>query len=135
MEEITPIEPVMNGDIKTPRIVPGLRDLAITGGPGRPKGMVNKFTALKHDLLDTWKRYGKDFFVWIFKNGTKADKKWAAERIISILPREAVLDIDVTSGPKVVIVVKEREPDKIETIDVNQEQPNNPPPEKDGPVT
>jgi hypothetical protein len=37
--ELTP--EVTGKDIKTPKIVPGLRDLAVTGGPGRPKGCKN----------------------------------------------------------------------------------------------
>jgi len=80
----------------------------ITGGPGRPKNALSKFTMMKKDLVDVWnKGKGKQRLLEMLKSRDIADYKWAVERIIQILPKETIIDIDATVGPKVVIVVQE----------------------------
>lgn len=85
---------------------------------GRPPGVINRFTALKQDLLECWKESGaKERFLSMLK-GNKTDFKWATERILSILPRDAIMDKG--DGSKVIINIINN---KGETIDI----PNNPP--------
>lgn len=73
----------------------------ISGFPGahRPKGALSKFTQMKNDLLEAWKSAdGKKRFLEMLKSSDPSDFKWAVERIIAILPKEALLEIK-DNGP------------------------------------
>jgi len=76
---------------------------------GRAVGSKNKFQQLKYDLLEAWKTAkGKQKFLEMLNSTDKADFKWAVERIVAILPKESLIDIDATVGePKVLIVIND----------------------------
>lgn len=75
-------------------------------GSGRIKGIPNRFTQVKNDLLDVWKKgNGKQRFLELL-TGSKADYKWAMERIIAILPKEALLEID-SKVPDIIVIKTE----------------------------
>ena len=75
---------------------------------GRIKGIPNKFTQIKIDLIDAFKKAnGKQKFLDMLNSKDPADFKWAMERIIAILPREQILDIGANGGAKVLVVIQD----------------------------
>ena len=77
----------------------------IEGGPGRPKGVKNKFTLIRRDLLEVWEEEnGKERFRELF-NGSKKDFLKALEKIIAILPKEPVTASNEEKGEVTISVV------------------------------
>lgn len=69
-----------------------LGQYAITGGPGRPPGSKNKFTLIKEEMVDIWhESNGKEKLKEMFEASPDKFLK-ALDRIISILPKEALVD-------------------------------------------
>jgi hypothetical protein len=88
------------------------------GGPGR-KGTLGKFTQMKLDLVKAWKTSeGKKRFLEMLNSKDPADFKWAVERIISILPKEQVIDTNDSGGPTVIFQFIKNE--KVETIEIKK---------------
>lgn len=88
-------------DLKTVEIFHPLDKLgqyAVTGGPGRPKGLKNKFTQIKEDILAVWEEEdGKERLRELFKGNNKNDFIKILTLIISLLPKEPE---EVTKGQK-----------------------------------
>ena len=96
----------------------------IEGGPGRTPGSLNKYTQMKHDLVQAWKTSeGKKRFLEMLNSKDRADFKWAVERIISILPKETILDGSDAGMPTIVFQFIKNE--KVETIEIKQNKPIN----------
>jgi len=56
---------------------------------GSRKGKLNRFTEIKLELVQCWQKSGaKERILAMLKSEDISEFKWAAERIISILPRE-----------------------------------------------
>jgi hypothetical protein len=88
-----PLSPVLKTEEE--QRLANLGDFAIKGGPGRPKGLKNKFTRIKEDMLDVWhEEGGKEKFRTMFRD--KHEK--AVDKIISILPREIEVDASLDEG-------------------------------------
>ena len=113
-EEITPEivnsdkEMVTNGKTEVLRDEKGR---FVQGHPqsGRPVGTLNRFSQMKNDLLEAWKTSkGKKRFLEMLNSQDKEDFKWAVERIINILPKEHLIDVEDNTGPKVVIVFADK---------------------------
>lgn len=80
-----------------------LGEYGVEGGPGRPKGLKNRFTLIKQDMLEVWEEEkGKERFRELFK-GTQKDFIKALEKIVAILPKESQLDAD--SGEEIKTIV------------------------------
>ena len=81
-----------NQDLKTAEILHPLDKLgqyAVNGGPGRPKGLKNKYTQIKEDILEVWdEENGKERFRELFK-GSKGDFIKVLGMIVSLLPKES----------------------------------------------
>lgn len=104
VEQKALIPEVVNLDLKTKKKHMPLGQYLVTGGPGRPKGMRNKFTQVKADILSTWKsEKGKEKFKALL-NGSSSDYKKALDVIVAIMPKESVIDMDVSSEEKIVFV-------------------------------
>lgn len=81
-----------------------LGDHGINGGPGRPKGLANKFTMIKRDMLEVWQEEdGKERFRQLFKGSSKDFLK-ALEKIVTIMPKDSPADLESKEGLKIVIV-------------------------------
>jgi hypothetical protein len=94
-------------DIKTKKNpIQGLGQYAITGGPGRPKGCLNKLTRLKEKLLKVASQEQIEEIYREFCKGSKIDKLEALKIFVSMLPKEtqSKVDMDVSVGPKVIII-------------------------------
>ncbi len=75
-----------------------LGEFGIKGGPGRPKGSKNKYTLIKEELAEVWQEEGgKERFRQLF-NGNQTEFLKALDRIISILPKEPLVNLE-QSGP------------------------------------
>ena len=62
----------------------------------------NKFTLIKRDMLEVWEEEnGKERFRELFK-GSPKDFLRALEKIVSIMPRENMVDIDGEIAPVIV---------------------------------
>ncbi len=69
-----------------------LGQLAITGGPGRPIGSKNKFTLIKEQMAELWQEENcKEKFRGIINSGDKSFMI-ALREIISILPKDPIID-------------------------------------------
>lgn len=99
MDQIKPekaIEPeIVENDLKTRKIVPGLRELAVVGGPGRPPGKLNKFSEQKNEFF----RACKDgrLFKWVQEvlDGKSDERKMEILRVwASLQPREVRSEFD-----------------------------------------
>lgn len=65
-----------------------LGEHGVQGGPGRPKGSLNKFSRLKEDILEVWEEEGgKEKFRSLFK-GTSRDFIKALDIIIRLMPKD-----------------------------------------------
>ncbi len=84
-----------NQDLKTTENSKALSPLgqyAITGGPGRPPGLKNRYSLIKQDMLEVWQEEGgKERFRELFK-GDMRDFLKALEKIVAIMPREVDLE-------------------------------------------
>lgn len=90
-------------DLKTPENNKPL-PVTVVGGPGRPKGLKNKFTLIKQDMLEVWEEEGgKERFRELFRGSTK-DFITALEKIVLILPKEKAEDYEQRSGNIVVFI-------------------------------
>lgn len=79
-----------------------LGEYGVKGGPGRPRGLKNKHTQIKDDMLAVWlEEQGKERFRELFK-GSKADFLKALEKIIAIMPKE-IADMEEVQKPIKVI--------------------------------
>jgi len=75
---------------------------------GRTKNALNKFTMMKKDLVEVWKKgKGKERFLELLQSRNPADYKWAVERIIAILPKEHLIDMEIGVNPPKVVIVRE----------------------------
>ena len=75
-----------------------LGEYGVKGGPGRPKGLKNKHTLIKQEMLEVWlEEQGKERFRELFK-GTKTDFIKALEKIIAVMPKE-LADIEEVKKP------------------------------------
>ena len=107
MNEITP---ELKKDLKTiekqkHNPVKALGEYAIKGGPGRPKNAVNKFTDLKNGLADAWARgKGKQRLEKMLLEGSNAQFIEILKVIADLLPKEQVINADVSVGPRIVII-------------------------------
>jgi len=95
-------------DIKTAEILnhplDKLGQYAVTGGPGRPKGLKNKYTQIKEDILEVWdEENGKERFRELFK-GNRADFIKALVIIASLLPKKAEIETNGQRCPKIIII-------------------------------
>lgn len=94
-------------DIKTTenkKFATNLGNYAKEGGPGRPRGSLNKFTQIKNDMLEVWiEEDGKEKFRQLFK-GTERDFLKALGAILALLPKEPTAKLEQSSSPVVRIV-------------------------------
>jgi len=75
------------------------------GGPGRPKGLKNKYTLIKKDLLDAWTECnGKERFKELLR-GSRSDFVKALDKIIAILPKDLAEDLKSESSERKLIIV------------------------------
>ncbi len=64
---------------------------AVNGGPGRPKGLKNKFSQIKDDILEIWEQEdGKERLRELIQNANKNDFIKIFGLIVSLLPKDAV---------------------------------------------
>lgn len=81
-----------------------LGEYGAEGGPGRPKGLKNRFTQIKQDMLEVWhEENGKERFRELFKGGQRSFIK-ALEKIVAILPKDSTLGLESTGETKIVII-------------------------------
>lgn len=81
-----------------------LGDYAVEGGPGRPKGLKNKFTLIKQDMLEVWEEEnGKERFRELFK-GPQKDFLRALDKIVAILPRDSNLDMEKEGSHQILLI-------------------------------
>ena len=82
--------------LEKPPVKSNLGDYLVTGGPGRPPGMKNKFTMVKEALVDAFNEAGgAEAFknTLIYEDGPDGNKKKfvnleALRAVLRVLPRE-----------------------------------------------
>ncbi len=71
-----------------------LGEYAIEGGPGRPKGLKNRYSLIKNEILDVWEEEkGKEKFRQLLNSGTR-DYIKALHIIVALLPKEPTMFVE-----------------------------------------
>jgi hypothetical protein len=117
-------EPVVNNNQMLG--VPRVRDekgRIVKGSPlaGRKLGVTNKFTTFRLEIMDIWKKAGgAKRLLKMLESEDISEFKWAAERVISVLPRQESDRLLQNEGAQIVInyINNPPQPDKRVTIDV-----------------
>ena len=82
-----------------------LGQYAVTGGPGRPKGLKNKFTQIKEEILEVWEEEdGKERLRELFKGNNKNDFIKILSLIISLLPKEPEETTKLQKCPEIIYI-------------------------------
>lgn len=94
MEENEAITPeVVEDDFKTAEIAKVGQGLP---GPGRPKGLVNRYTKIKNDLLEVWdEENGKEIVREMLRSKSFRERLFALKIIVDLLPKEILAQLQL----------------------------------------
>ena len=74
--------------------------------PGRKKGSLNKFTQVKHDLIDIWNEDCREKIKEMVKQRGKNDVKWLTEVITKLLPKD--INLGNRDGEALHIIISDK---------------------------